>query len=117
MDNFNTLITQILGEEIVNIQNKQINEIISNNKNCEENKNWCEKLGRDSMDGWTQTSQTDILSVEGTASLTRLREGRRKSWGNAFQAFHLATTEGPSCTLLIKFSLMEPRNVAGVPGV
>ena len=69
------------------------------------------------MDGWTQTSQTDILSVEGTASLTRLREGRRKSWGNAFQAFHLATTEGPSCTLLIKFSLIEPRNVASVPGV
>lgn len=105
MDNFNTLITQILGEEIVNIQSKQINKIISNNKNCcEENKNQCEKLGRDSMEGWTQTSQTDILSVEGAASLTRLQEGRRKSWGNAFQAFFLATTEGPSCTLLLKFS-------------
>lgn len=60
------LITQILGEEIVNIQGKQINKIISNNKNCcEENTNQCEKLGRDSMGGWTQTSQTDILSVKG----------------------------------------------------
>ena len=28
-------------------------------------KNQCEKLGRDSMGGWTQTSQTDILSVKG----------------------------------------------------
>lgn len=69
------------------------------------------------MDGWTQTCQTDILSVEGTASRCRLWKGRRKSWGRAYQAFFLAITQGSSCCLLIKFSLIEPRNVASVAGV